>query len=77
MRRVPVQLIESVVCLLIGLVTLGLVLGKRVGVPGAIIVAALAAYTLARQFLLPFRAEPRKTSFGRVLTISAAGRQGS
>jgi phosphatidylglycerol---prolipoprotein diacylglyceryl transferase len=71
-RRVPIQLIESVVCLLIGLVTLGLVLGNRAGVPGALVVAALTVYTLARQFLLPFRAEPRKTSVGRVLTISAA-----
>jgi phosphatidylglycerol:prolipoprotein diacylglycerol transferase len=72
-RRIPVQLIESVVCLLVGSVALELVIGNRVGVPGAVIVAALAAYTLARQFLLPFRDEPRKTSLGRLLTITAAG----
>jgi phosphatidylglycerol---prolipoprotein diacylglyceryl transferase len=71
-RRIPIQLIESGVCLLIGLGTLELVLGNRVGVPGAVVVAALAAYTLLRQFLLPLRAEPRKTSLGRVLTISVA-----
>jgi phosphatidylglycerol:prolipoprotein diacylglycerol transferase len=72
-RRIPIQVIESVVCLVIGLVALEIVLGNRVGVPGAVVVAALAGYTLARQFLLPFRDEPRKTSLGRLLTITAAG----
>jgi phosphatidylglycerol---prolipoprotein diacylglyceryl transferase len=71
-RRIPIQLIESLVCLMIGLVALDLVLGRNHGAPGAVVVGALAAYTLARQFLLPFRAEPRKTSLGRVLTIAAA-----
>jgi len=71
-RRIPIQLIESVVCVLIGLIALGLVMTHRDSVSGVITVGALAAYTLARQFLLPFRAERRRTSLGRVLTIAVA-----
>lgn len=70
-RRIPIQLIEALVCLLIGLIVL--VVAKEGTDPsGALFVAALAAYTLARQFLLPFRAEPRKTSLGPVVTVAAA-----
>jgi phosphatidylglycerol---prolipoprotein diacylglyceryl transferase len=71
-RRIPIQLIESLVCLLIGLAALDLVLAGRQGVPGAVLVGGLAVYTLARQFLLSFRAEPRKTALGPALTIAAA-----
>lgn len=59
-RRIPTQLLESGVGLLIGLTTLPLALGHLVPVDGAIFVAAFVAYFAARQFLLRARAQPRK-----------------
>lgn len=71
-RRIPTQLMEAVLCLTIGVVTLILILASPPGRPGVIFAGALATYTLGRQFLLPLRAEPRKTSMGRFLTIGAS-----
>ena len=72
-RRIPTQLLESLVCLVIGLAGLGLVLGGLPLKQGSVFVGALATYTLARQLLLPLRSEPRKTSYGRWLIMTAAG----
>jgi len=69
-RRIPTQLIEALLCLLIGLSALGVVLVSDLGDSGALMVGALAAYTLGRQMILPLRAEPRQTSFGRPLVIA-------
>jgi len=71
-RRIPSQLLESALSLGIGSVALLLLLLIRPVMPGAIFIGALAAYSLGRQFLLPFRAEPRKSSLGRPLTIATA-----
>lgn len=71
-RRVPTQLLEALVGLAIGIAALILVLHSRPALPGAIFVGALAAYTFFRQLLLPFRAEPRKSSIGPRLTMAAA-----
>ena len=71
-RRIPTQLLESLGCLIIGLAALVLLLQTRPPAPGAIFVGALAAYTLFRQFLLPLRAEGRKTSIGGRLVIGAS-----
>ncbi len=71
-RRVPTQLLESLLSLGIGSAALLLDLVVRPAIPGAIFVAGLATYALGRQFLLPFRAEPRKSRLGRPLTIIAA-----
>lgn len=71
-RRVPIQLIEAVSALLIAATTLVLVLTGEPAQRGALFVGALAAYTLLRQVLFPFRAEPRTTSFGRRLTLAAS-----
>lgn len=68
-RRVPTQLMEASLCLTIGLIALILVLAIPLARSGVIFVGALATYTLGRQFLLPLRAEPRKTSMGRFLAI--------
>lgn len=59
-RRIPTQLIESAVGLVIGSVALMLTLGNVFAWQGTILVAAFAAYFVARQFLLRIRAEPRK-----------------
>ena len=71
-RRIPTQLLESLGCLIIGLAALILLLQTRPPAPGAIFVGALAAYTLFRQFLLPLRADGRKTSIGGRLVIGAS-----
>lgn len=71
-RRVPAQLLESLVCLLIGAGALVAVLRVGDASGGAVFVGATAVYTIARQVLLAFRAEPRKTSLGRPITIAAA-----
>lgn len=72
-RRVPTQLFESALALLVGATAL---LTVWIGSPqpaGVVFVAALAAYILGRQLLFPLRDLPRNTSHGRVLTMAAAG----
>lgn len=71
-RRIPTQLLESGAGLLIGGATLMLVLADAASIPGAIFVAAFAAYVLVRQGLLRLRAEPHKFSIRPQLTAAAA-----
>ena len=71
-RRVPTQLLESLLSLGIGAAALLLDLLVRPPVPGAIFVAGVATYVLGRQFLLPLRVEPRKSSLGRPFAIVGA-----
>jgi phosphatidylglycerol:prolipoprotein diacylglycerol transferase len=71
-RRIPTQLLESVLALSLGL----LVLVAEVGhgpVGGAFFIGGLASYTLGRQGLLHLRAEPRKTRLGGLATSVLAG----
>jgi phosphatidylglycerol:prolipoprotein diacylglycerol transferase len=70
-RRIPTQLLESVLALSLGLGVLVTVLGHG-SAGGAYFVAALAAYTLGRQGLLRLRAEPRKTRLGGLVTAALA-----
>ncbi len=70
-RRIPTQLLESVLALSLGLGVLVAVLGHGPA-GGAFFVAALAAYTLGRQGLLRLRAEPRKTRLGGLATSALA-----
>lgn len=72
-RRIPVQLMEAAMAFAIGLATLAVFLTGPRPLPGALFVGAVAAYTLGRQLLFPFRREPRRTSAGRLLTLVAAG----
>jgi len=67
-RRLPVQLLEAVAALAIGVVTLVLVVTMDAGA-GAVFVGAVAAYTLVRQLLFPLRADPH-TRRGRHVTIA-------
>ena len=70
-RRIPTQLLESVLALSLGLGVLVTVLGHG-SAGGAYFVAALAAYILGRQGLLRLRAEPRKTRLGGLVTAALA-----
>ena len=70
-RRIPTQLLESVLALSLGLGVLGVVLGHGPA-SGTFFVAAMAAYTLGRQGLLHLRAEPRKTRLGGLVTSALA-----
>jgi phosphatidylglycerol:prolipoprotein diacylglycerol transferase len=67
-RRIPIQLIEAVAALLIGVTVLPLALAGPPPIPGMIFVGAIAAYTGSRQVLFPFRVDPR-TSLGRGITL--------
>lgn len=71
-RRIPTQLLESAAGLLIGLATLALVLAPLASFPGAVFIAALAAYVLVRQGLLALRSEPHTFSIRPQLTAAAA-----
>ena len=66
-RRIPTQLLESVLALSLGLLVLVAVVGHG-PVGGAFFIGGLAAYTLGRQGLLHLRAEPRKTRQGGLAT---------
>ncbi len=70
-RRAPTQQLESLACLLIGLAALALVLHAPRPAGGTVFVGALAAYTVVRQLLFPYRAEARRSSFGRVASMLA------
>lgn len=72
-RRVPIQLWEAFVCLVIGIVTLVLATGPTPKLPGAIFVGGLATYTLARQILFQFRIEPRRSPIFRPTVTALAG----
>jgi phosphatidylglycerol:prolipoprotein diacylglycerol transferase len=70
-RRIPTQLLESMLALSLGLGVLVTVLGHGPA-GGDLFVAVLAAYTLGRQGLLRLRAEPRKTRLGGLVTAALA-----
>ena len=70
-RRIPTQLLGSVLGLSLGLGVLVAVLGHGPA-GGAFFVASLAAYTLGRQGLLRLRAEARQTRLGGLATSALA-----
>ena len=70
-RRIPTQLLESATGLLIGAVATLLVL-RLASAPGAVFVAAVAAYVAVRQFLLRLRAEPHNPIRVRLTAAAAA-----
>jgi phosphatidylglycerol:prolipoprotein diacylglycerol transferase len=65
-RRIPVQLLESLLAAIVGGITLLVVLatGPR---HGLVFIAAVASYTLIRQWLLLFREEKRQSRRGAPL----------
>lgn len=73
MRRIPTQLIESTLALVLGLAAL-LVLWTTTPRPaGVVVVGSIAAYTLGRQFLFALRDQPRHTVHGRARMMAIAG----
>jgi phosphatidylglycerol:prolipoprotein diacylglycerol transferase len=70
-RRIPTQLLESVLAGMLGLLVLVAVLSHGPA-GGTFFVAGLAAYTLGRQDLLRLRTEPRKTRLGGLVTAALA-----
>ena len=71
-RRAPAQLAEALTALLIGLGLLANVLVAGLPQSGPAAAAGLAAYTLARQFILGMRGEPRVWQHGRLVTAVIA-----
>ncbi len=71
-RRIPTQLFESTLALLVGLAALLALWTTTPRPAGIVFVAAIAAYTLGRQLLFPLRDLPRRTAHGRVLTMALA-----
>ena len=71
-RRAPAQLFEAASALISGLAVLIVVLADGLARSGPVAVVGLAAYTLARQFILGLRAEPRVWPYGRRVTGALA-----
>ncbi len=71
-RRIPTQLLESSLSAALAVSALILVLTWTPAMPGGIFVGALAAYTFGRQFVLPLRARPLYTRFGRPIAVGTA-----
>jgi len=71
-RRIPVQLLESVLSAVLGALSLLAVLLTPVAGTGLVFVATLAAYVLGRQVLFPLRSIPRATAHGRTITLLVA-----
>ncbi len=71
MRRIPTQLMESGLALLLSVIIFASIYFEKT-FNGALFVAALSAYTLVRQGLLQLRLERRNSRFGSPLTAIAA-----
>lgn len=70
-RRIPTQLLESLLAASVGAGALTGSLSEPV-LRGGVLVAALGAYTLVRQRLLRWRAEPRQSSWLTTVASAAA-----
>jgi len=71
-RRIPTQLIEAALCIMVATGALAVTLGRDPGGNGALFVASLAAYTLVRQAILRLRSEKRRSVIGGPLTAAIA-----
>ena len=73
-RRVPVQFLEAALALATGALAAAVVLAAGPVRSGSVAIAAPAAYTLGRQFLLGLRADPPRRSArgGRLATALSA-----
>lgn len=71
-RRIPIQLLESTVALIIGLAAL-MAAWSTPRPAGLVFIGAVAAYTFGRQLLFPLRAGPRHTAHGRTIAMALAG----
>lgn len=72
LRRIPTQLLEAGLALVVGGAAATVVLADAASPAGFVFAAAIAAYTLGRQLLFPLRDLPRNTTNGRTLTLALA-----
>ena len=72
LRRIPTQLLEASLALVVGGAAATVVIADDASPPGLVFAAAMAAYTLGRQLLFPLRDLPRNTTNGRTLTLALA-----
>ena len=73
MFRIPTQLMESLLALVLGLAALRIVWTTSLRPAGVVFVGAMAAYTLGRQFLFALRDQSRHTSHGRIRMMTITG----
>jgi len=67
----PAQLLEALASLVIGVAVVAVVVTLGLARSGPVAVAGLAAYTLARQFIVGLRAEPpTHWRYGRQVTTA-------
>lgn len=71
-RRVPVQLMESVSAAVLAVSTVAVLRFAAPSPQGLVFVASLSAYLVVRQLLFPLRGLPRKTAHGRIVTLTLA-----
>lgn len=71
LRRIPTQLLESALALVIGGGALAVIAADEASPAGVVFAAAMSSYTLGRQLLFPLRDLPRNTSSGRTVTLVA------
>lgn len=73
LRRIPTQLLESALALVVGGAAATVVIADAASPAGFVFAGAMAAYTLGRQLLFPLRDLPRNTTNGRTVTLVIAG----
>ncbi len=71
-RRIPTQLMEGAVALLLAMFALTTTLVDRAPHYGMVLAVTLAAYIVARQLLFPLRDRPRRTHNGRATAAATA-----
>ncbi len=71
-RRIPTQLMESALALLLSVVTTVLVIGSQAS-DGVAAVLGLSAYILVRQYLLRLRSVPRTSILRPMITMAVSG----
>lgn len=72
-RRIPVQILESLLALAVGVAGLVTLWLTRPSPDGLLFVASIAAYTFGRNLLFPCRAKARYTAHGRQLMLASSG----
>jgi phosphatidylglycerol---prolipoprotein diacylglyceryl transferase len=72
-RRIPTQLLESLLAVSLGLAALLAVWTRTPHPAGVVFIGAIVGYTLGRQLLFPLRDQPRYSVHGRNRMIALTG----
>lgn len=72
-RRIPVQLMDSAIAGILGLLAFVLVITAGPSTTAGVFLTTIAAYMFARQLLFPLRDLPRRTAHGRVVMLVLTG----